>query len=364
MASQKKEAYMKHICITKSFLKQHLNWNASRLAFLALYLTALFTARSVSFKHIALKMVGEASVDSRCKRIQRFLAKFEISYEEVANLVLNVAGLKHKELILTLDRTNWKFGVLNINILTLGIAMDGLALPIFWLMLPKAGNSNTKERIALLSKYISIFNKDNVHCLVADREFVGTSWFNYLINDINLNFRIRIKDNYNINKKNGEMAPAKNFFRNIKIGQVKILDSKRELWGHSLYICGTKSNTGEMVIIATQRMSETALQDYQERWYIETMFKALKTSGFNFESTHLKDINRVNKLMALLAIGFVWSYATGIMRNNEKKIKLKSHGRKAISTFRYGLDLLDEICSHIESNFQQFKRVVQLLSCT
>jgi hypothetical protein len=44
---------------------------------------------------------------------------------------------------------------------------------------------------------------------------------------------------------------------------------------------------------------------YKERWQIGTAFKAQKTSGFNIEDTHLTDINRINKLFALVMVAFV-----------------------------------------------------------
>jgi hypothetical protein len=39
---------------------------------------------------------------------------------------------------------------------------------------------------------------------------------------------------------------------------------------------------------------------------------ALKTTGFNIEDTHLTDIDRINKLFALVLIAFVWAYKVGI----------------------------------------------------
>ncbi|EXW59539.1 hypothetical protein J878_4174 [Acinetobacter baumannii 44467_5] len=45
---------------------------------------------------------------------------------------------------LTLDRTNWKWGKRNINILMLAIVYRGIAIPILWTLLNKRGNSDTK----------------------------------------------------------------------------------------------------------------------------------------------------------------------------------------------------------------------------
>jgi hypothetical protein len=38
-----------------------------------------------------------------------------------------------------MDRTNWKFGKANINILTVGISWRGTAIPLVWMLLDKRG---------------------------------------------------------------------------------------------------------------------------------------------------------------------------------------------------------------------------------
>ena len=45
-------------------------------------------------------------------------------------------------LVLSMDRTDWKFGEFNINILMLGITYKGIAFPLIFSLLPKRGNSN------------------------------------------------------------------------------------------------------------------------------------------------------------------------------------------------------------------------------
>jgi len=81
---------------------------------------------------------------------------------------------------LTLDRTNWRWGKKNINILVLAVVYKGIAIPIYWLLLNKRGNSNTRERIALLKRFIKHFGKTRIIRLLADREFIGKDWFAWL----------------------------------------------------------------------------------------------------------------------------------------------------------------------------------------
>ena len=83
---------------------------------------------------------------------------------------------------LTLDRTNWKFGQTNINILVLGVIYKGMSLPLLWTFLGnKRGNSDQNERIALMNRYIDLFGVHTIDFLTADREFIGQDWWQFLI---------------------------------------------------------------------------------------------------------------------------------------------------------------------------------------
>ena len=98
-----------------------------------------------------------------------------------------------------------------------------------------------------------------------------------------------------------------------------------------------RENKPELQIILSFNKPDEAQALYKERGQIESAFKALKTSGFNIEDTHLTDIERVSKLLALVLIAFAWVYKTGIYLDNLKPIKIKKHGRRAKSLFKYGL---------------------------
>ena len=95
-----------------------------------------------------------------------------------------------------------------------------------------------------------------------------------------------------------------------------------------------------MVIVSLDK-EPNALELYRERWQIEAMFWGLKTSGFNLEDTHLRDIERVEKLLAIVMIAFTWAYIIGIYCNKHFiPIRILKHGRMAKSFFKYGLEFI------------------------
>src|SRR5262249_35701441 len=86
--------------------------------------------------------------------------------------------------------------------------------------------------------------------------------------------------------------------------------------------------------------SERPHEQYKNRWGIESLFGALKSRGFNLEDTHLKDSERLSRLLALLALAFTWAFVVGLWQASVKELKLKKHGSTPKSIFRRGLDIL------------------------
>lgn len=337
--------------------------NLARAKCAAGIILALIKVRSVNLVQLALALPGNAKKESKYRRIQRFFSEIHIDNETVAKFI--IAQLPLPKYTLLIDRTNWKFGKTYVNILFMAINYNGFTIPILSTMLPqskKSGNTNTQERIELLQRFIKIFGISVIEFIVGDREFIGRAWFLYLI-DNNINFRLRIKYNTKISRANGQYSKAKNLFRDLKPGEAKQLDGKRQVFGMELYVTGMKLPSGELLIIASyDSVSYTEmLNDYKKRWGIECLFKALKSQGFDFETTHLTDPKKIDTLIALMTIACMWACKTGQWLNNEKKIPIKEHGRKAISIFRYGLDYLREIFLDIEEKISQSLVVLGLI---
>jgi hypothetical protein len=55
-------------------------------------------------------------------------------------------------------------------------------VPLFWTLLPKAGNAKTDERIAILKKLREVFADQPLGSLMDDREFIGVAWMGWLRN--------------------------------------------------------------------------------------------------------------------------------------------------------------------------------------
>lgn len=359
---EKTNACLKNNELT-SILDEHFKGkiNLARVRLMAHLICALCKVRTVSFEKLANTFCTTARTGSSLRRIQRFVAGYTLDGDLIAHLVF--ALLPEKQgLTLTIDRTNWKFGQVDINIFMLGIVYRGVAFPLLFTMLDKRGNSNSGERIALVERFIRLFGTSCIACLVADREFVGEKWIGYLNNNA-IRYHIRIRNNFKV------WLPTKNkevkafwLFNDLKVGRYKHYDKIVSINGQLCYLSGCRLQKGDFIIIVSFNRPQEARADYAERWQIEMCFKAMKSSGFDIEKTHLQDIQRVEKLVLLVMVAFVWCYKVGIYLHKTRPIKVKKHGRKAKSIFRYGLDKVTNCL--LNPMEQENLDIYKFLSCT
>lgn len=297
--------------LLKAALAEHLAWHGARLSFLAQFLLALFKVRSVNLAEVAEGFSGPAQVASHYKRLQRFFRSFTVDDGPWARLLVRLFPVGDGPWMLTLDRTNWRFGKAEINFLILGIAHQGMALPILWTVLDKAGNSDTAERIALLRRFLDLFGAASVKALLADREFVGEDWVEWLQAE-GIPFYLRVKRNTLIPNAWNKRLRADVLFQNLRPGQARYLEGRRPVWGCFVHLSALRLDDGELLLIASSGAPQAdAFTAYAQRWEIETLFGALKSRGFNLEATHLTQPDRLSKLLALLALAFAWTYRAG-----------------------------------------------------
>jgi hypothetical protein len=138
-------------------LKEHLGWHKARTRFAAAFVLAVIKLRTVTFTSLALVMNPFVKPESNLRRIQRFFSGFNIDPDTFARLLVSLVP-EQDDLLVTLDRTYWRVGRIEINILMFAIAHQGVAFPIVWTLLGKSGISSTRERRELLDRLRNVSN--------------------------------------------------------------------------------------------------------------------------------------------------------------------------------------------------------------
>lgn len=70
----------------------------------------------------------------------------------------------------------------------------------------------------------------------------------------------------------------------------------------------------------------------------------MKSSGFNIEDTHLRDMERISRLVAMVCVALAWAYLVGEHKDmNVKKIRIMKYGYRAKSLVKYGLEEIADV---------------------
>lgn len=117
----------------------HFALSKSRLETLAVLVSGLVQSRTVNLMHLAAHFCGPAQHASNYRRLQRFFQFVRLDQATAARrLVLRMLGFERPK-CLALDRTNWKIGSTDINIMMLAIVTRRFHLPLLWSFVPHGG---------------------------------------------------------------------------------------------------------------------------------------------------------------------------------------------------------------------------------
>jgi hypothetical protein len=340
-----------------STLRPLIKLDARHLVVLVALVLAVIDRRTSVLNSLKTHVHLPGSPEVRYQRLKRFM-RCPLPDHLLIHLVIPL--LPEGDIELTLDRTNWKFGVLDINFLILGVYWNGVSLPLLWTLLPHSGNSNQVERSALLDRFLAEFRlytkTYRIIGLLADREFFGKDWFKFLRRR-KIPICIRLKSDTRVNGKSISLR-----FQHMKPGQVCSQSAYRvSVYGVKVYLAACFTPTGQMLYLATaSTVPERALAQYARRWGAECLHQALKGRGFSFEDTHLVHPERLSVLLTVLSVALIWCCLTGEVHAEDIEIKVLSHGRAEKSFFRHGLDALQEALKHVGDG--ALERFIAILS--
>jgi Transposase DDE domain len=285
-----------------------------------------------------------------------FLRFFSIKCKDafcicIIYLIINILQLQDCVYIV-MDRTNWKIGKTNINILYIGLLLpNGSFIPILFDPLSKRGNSNTAERTEILGRFCAIWQQNGLKkgVFLADREFIGVEWFKTIIKaDFSFVIRLRVTDYFNdlcgqrqrdvlkMNQIIEKTVTRYGFFRS------KITLDEQDFFYIVLPINVKKQRkTDEKYLVLISDSPDVPLvsKQYRLRWKIEVFFLNIKTNGFNVEDINFKDLEKVQLMLAILAFLYALIQKEHLINSKQIKDKKFKHGSaKTISIFRNSYD--------------------------
>lgn len=310
---------------------------------------------------------GKTNVpSSNYKRLIRIFDKHARTnlWLELLQFVFQVLRLKIEYLII--DGTKWKRGEKWYHYQVLSIVYKGVAIPIYWENINKNGVSSYEERKKIFDKALKYFHLEG-KTLLADREYIGSDWFKYLI-ERGIDFTIRTRKNTYVDAIN--QAAGRTYQQMIdKVLRSKLADKAVgkiiELEGQKLYFVVIKNPKNDpkdpVIFLLSTHLDKCAKViglSYCLRYKIEHCFKHLKSNGFCLEQLNLRTMTRCRLLIAITIFAYVLSINEGL--KDYKKVRMnasKNKEEKRVSIFRNGIDKVVAFCLGMEQFYLYLNNV-------
>lgn len=310
--------------------KQIPELTEKKLSQLLLVSTCLLAAQTTNLSMAAKRMskiLGETLKTSTAYgRLKRFFQTGNTIgiLQLVCILGIQLFG-QNPDCYLLLDRTNWKYGKKHINLLVIGLLYRDVFIPLVWLDLEKAGNSNCKTRLELLDRLLKWWSLSGVPLpklhIAGDREFIGFEWFKGL-EDRGINYVMRIRANFKVELwLNGKIKDRK---LGLKIMQryfsISGKDSAEVVLMSELIVRLTAfdndSSRGKAKYIYIMTNMEDIVEAskfYRKRYKIEICFKHLKESGMRLEALAIQGGHKIDIMFATLTLIYMMTIRKGII---------------------------------------------------
>ena len=192
------------------------------------------------------------------------------------------------------------------------------AIPLYWSLLPKLGNSNLEEQTLVLQQVLPLFTKYK-SIVLGEREFCSVDLANWP-RTMGVSFCLRLKKNPCLETENliwqrldqlGVVPGTSLYFQGVRIRKT------RPLAGFDIACIWKRDYRGIKVkdawfILTDLGSFPYALAAYKQRMGIEEMFRDYKKGGDNIEGTNLKG-ERLVRMILLIAL----AYTSAIFQGNE-----------------------------------------------
>ena len=355
-----------------TFYQTHLQKQLAPAQFILLtvLLNLIQSEKQVRLERLARVFPYPITTESRRRKLQRFLdlphLTISLIWFPLITYWLTTYCRVGQTLSIAIDRSQWG----RINLFMVSLIWERRAIPLYWSLLPKLGNSNFESQTTNLQLVLPLFSEYKV-IILGDREFCSVDLGNWL-REKDVSFCLRLKKNHCIETEHlvwqrleqlGIVPGTSLYFQGKRVRKTQ------PATGFDV-ACKWKRNYGawkvdEAWFILTDLGSLSAAIDaYKQRMGIEEMFRDCKTGGYDLEGTSLKGDRLINMILLMTL-----AYSSAIFQGTELKKKQlqkyvsrreepkKKYRRR--STFGVGLDG-EKWVNYLEQYSEEVEQLMKL----
>ena len=337
---------------------------------LAWLMIALLEKTRAHLFRLAEKLPDDETTDmARRQRIRRFLSNCRIDVAMFTPALLRLLRpllVGVPEVILSMDRTEWRRRGQVVNVLSVALVLDGITFPLYWIVLSRPSATGLQQWLKVLTPAV-----DALRCthwlqrcpltVAADREFASPKLAAWLWDTYRVNSVLRIKRSEYVQHGHSCQKVA-DWLGPLRRGQCRFLRNCRVTQSShfrvNVALLWEKDYEEPWVILNTHRTFPVTIEAYRKRWGIEPMHRDWKSSGFDIEGTRVTDPERIARLLIPIALCYalcglegIREQATGEVRNSHKDKRTTSLFLRGLTRFTRLLRALD--VSRVRQFFEQ-----------
>lgn len=295
---------------------------------------------------------GTGKLESRVQKLRRWVSNPRICPEQFLPLYLHLLApllVSLPQLVLIIDRTDWKRLGVQVNLFICSVAFNGRSFPIYWTVLPKRGCSSLKEQKRLLTPVFKALEKHPLlastrKVILADREFWAPRRARW-IRRFDVHFCLRVKKSYYVSRTDIPARPISLFLRHCRPGEWYFFESlsltKSAGMPCHLFIYWREDCQEPLALITDLQQPESLAALYGERMFIETLNRELKSGGYDVEHGKLTESKRLTNLLIPVALAYIFTVIQGHLE--EIKVPLPKLRKRRLSLFTKARNLFNDV---------------------
>lgn len=260
-----------------------------------------------------LPEVGESirEKESRLKQAKRWLMSkwpdYRAHYQPfITGFIQKVAHTK-KELVFVIDGSETGD---NCVTLMISLVWGKRSIPIIWLSRQgKKGHFPEEVHIDLLRALANMLLELGIEeriIILGDGEFDGDKWVKF-IESKKWEYVLRTSLDRKVSN-NGDTFPLSllpiDAYSDCGFALFGVNNSHAILWKGKHY-------KEPIPLITNMEVAKMACRYYKQRFAIETLFKDIKSNGFNIHKVKIKDPARIQNLLIVVALAFLFAFVIG-----------------------------------------------------
>jgi hypothetical protein len=314
------------------------------LATLAALISGIVASKSTQFPTIAAKVPDGRKPESRIKRFARWVDNASVTPERyfVPYAERLLAHLALQPLVLVIDGSVVGRGCVALMV---HVVYKGRALPLAWVVRHgKKGHFPEALHLTLIERVHALIPPGASVVVLGDGEFDGTD-LQRTLQEAGWSYVCRTSSHVTACWE-GTSFRLDTVGTCIKPGTLVAFPAARmtrAAYGPVLLLCcWAKGYKEPLYLVSNMAAVEEACHLYAQRFRIETFFSDQKSRGFHLHKSHLRDQERLTRLLMAACLAYIWIVSLGALCEQDHWLPLIHRGDRCdISLFQMGLRLLD-----------------------